>query len=72
MNDEQKKQIRLFRYQGIGYKKIAESMGLSRDAVRQHCIRHGLKGYAADFEGKQDKKFFEEISYILCLSCGMK
>lgn len=39
MNDEQRKQIKILRYQGIGYKKIAESMGFSRDVIRGYCKR---------------------------------
>ena len=34
MNDEQRTRIKILRYQGVGYKKIVVSMGLSRDVVR--------------------------------------
>lgn len=34
MTEEQKKQIRLLRSKGGGYKKIANTVGVSRDSVR--------------------------------------
>ncbi|MFP7442928.1 RNA polymerase subunit sigma-70 [Bacillus infantis] len=72
MNDEQRKQIKILRYQGLGYKKIAESMGLSRDVVRGYCKRHGLNGLATELVLNQDEddKFIKEITYMYCLSFG--
>lgn len=74
MNDEQRKLIKIMRYQGIGYKKIAASMGMSRDAIRGYCKRHGLDGRAMDLVLNQheDDKFLREITHVYCLSCGEK
>jgi len=33
MTDEQRYKIKILRYQGFGYKKIANEVGLSRDSV---------------------------------------
>ncbi|WP_346929599.1 hypothetical protein [Clostridium sp.] len=39
MNNEQKEKIKQMRKQGIGYKQIANEIGLSRDSVRGYCKR---------------------------------
>lgn len=44
MTDEQKQQIRKQRLEGMGYKAIASSIGISRDSVKSFCKRHGLQG----------------------------
>lgn len=64
MNDEQRKLIRIMSHQGIGYKKIAASLGMSRDAIRGYCKRHGLDGRATDLVLNQDEdaKF---LSFVL-------
>ena len=54
MNDEQRKPIKILRYQGIGYKKIVVLMGLSHDVVRGYCKRHGLDGLATDLVLNQE------------------
>ncbi|WP_110114244.1 hypothetical protein [Bacillus sp. CGMCC 1.16541] len=48
MNDEQRNQIRILRYQGVGYMKIGKTLGLSRDIIRNYCKRHGLDGRATE------------------------
>jgi DNA-binding CsgD family transcriptional regulator len=45
MTDEQKEKIKQMRQQGIGYKQIANEIGLSRDSVRGYCRKHGLDGF---------------------------
>ena len=47
MNTTQKEQIRLLRLQGIGYSKIAQSLGLSDNTVKSFCKRNNLGGVAA-------------------------
>ena len=46
MTDEQKRSIWRMREDGMGYKTIANELGISRDAVRQYCRSNGLQGYA--------------------------
>jgi len=45
MTEEQRQQIKVLRYKGFGYEKIAKSIGLSRDSVRCYCVRNGLKDW---------------------------
>lgn len=47
MTEQQTKQIRKMREQGIGYRSIALSVGLSRDIVRNFCKAKGLSGYGS-------------------------
>lgn len=47
MTDYQKNKITQFRRQGMGYKAIANILGLSRDIVRGFCKRCGLDGTTA-------------------------
>lgn len=42
MTEQQAKQIREMREQGIGYRSIALTVGLSRDIVRNFCKSRGL------------------------------
>lgn len=59
----QTRRIEELRSQGIGYRMIAQELGLSRDTVRNYCRSRGMTGiaeekmYRADFKGK-------------CLQCG--
>lgn len=46
MTEEQKKKIKELRLEGLGYKAIANILGLSRDAVRGFCKRYELTGNA--------------------------
>jgi hypothetical protein len=67
MTDYQKNKIMQFRRQGMGYKAIANILGLSRDIVRGFCKRCGLDGTAAviqkNIELKTDDGF-------LCAFCS--
>lgn len=47
MTEQQAKQIREMREQGIGYRSIALTVGLSRDIVRNFCKSRGLSGYGS-------------------------
>lgn len=72
MTNEQRQQIKMLRYQGVGYAKIAKAIGLSRDSVRNYCIREGLNGYASELLVEYSKVMQEEILFVVCLNCGMK
>lgn len=72
MTDEQREKVRILRYQGYGYKKIANQVGLSRDSVRGYCIRSGLDGYGIEVAKEYKKVMEEEFVYILCLNCGVE
>lgn len=62
MTDAQKIQIGNLREAGLGYKKIAEQMGLSENTVKTYCRRHGLGGKMAE-QGTVDMD--------VCLCCGV-
>lgn len=70
MNNEQRQQIKMLRFQGLGYKQIAKEIGLSRDSVRGYCIRNGLHGYGTKLAKEYKKIMEEEFIHILCLNCG--
>lgn len=72
MTNEQRQKIREMRYQGLGYEKIANATGLSRDSVRGYCLRNGLGGFAADLRAEYHKIMEEEFIFIFCLNCGKK
>ncbi|WP_075979942.1 RNA polymerase subunit sigma-24 [Bacillus massilinigeriensis] len=74
MNDEQRSQIRIMRYEGIGYKRIGDALGLSRDIIRGYCKRHGLDGRATELvvNKDEDEKFKQKITHVYCLTCGSK
>lgn len=42
MTNGQRQKIKMMRYQGAGYGKIAEATGLLRDSVRNYSVREGL------------------------------
>lgn len=67
MTEQQTKQIRKMREQGIGYRSIALSVGLSRDIVRNFCKAKGLSGY-----GSALTKNIQEQAMMgkACLYCG--
>lgn len=56
MTDEQKRQIAKLRIEGLGYKAIAERLGLSINSVKSYCKRHQLE--------------VGEIAGSLCENCG--
>ena len=59
MTTEQGKAIVEMRVKGFGYRAIASELGLSRDIVRNFCIKMNLNGYAKDFANMQS-----------CANCG--
>ncbi|WP_034438869.1 RNA polymerase subunit sigma-24 [Clostridium ihumii] len=70
MTGEQKEKVKQMRQQGIGYKQIANEIGLSRDSVRGYCRRHGLDGFGEELAMKRKMLLQEEFLYVLCLQCG--
>lgn len=46
MTEAEKEQIQELRLQGIGYKAIAATLGMTRDRVRAYCKRNCLDGNA--------------------------
>ena len=64
MTDDQKKSIKRFRNQGVGYKTIAKMLGLSDNTVKSYCQRNGIGGVKTDLA--PDEKT------LLCKCCGKK
>lgn len=62
MTDAQKKKIGNLREAGLGYKKIAEQMGISENTVKTYCRRHG-------FGGNRATKLIDRNKGT-CLCCG--
>ena len=42
LTDNQKKQIECLRMKGSGYKRVADTLGISLSTVKSYCRRHGL------------------------------
>jgi len=61
MTDEQRQKIKMLRYQGFGYKKIADEVGLSRDSVRGYCLRNGLGGCGPELVSEYQTVMKEEF-----------
>lgn len=67
MTEQQAKQIREMREQGIGYRSIGLMVGLSRDIVRNYCKSRGLAGYGSVLT----KNIKEQVMLgKACLYCG--
>ena len=48
MTNEEKSRIAEMRRDGIGYKKIAQALGLSEGTVKTFCHRNGMAGSSAE------------------------
>jgi len=70
MHDEQRQKIKSMRLQGIGYRRIADTIGLTRDSVRGYCRRNGLGGYGKELIKEHKNIIEEEFLFILCRNCG--
>ena len=67
MTDFEAAQVKEMRLNGMGYRAIAEALGLSRDIVRNHCKAKGMGGYvAATVKNLQER----EVQNGICLCCG--
>lgn len=63
MNDTEEKRLISLRKQGLGYKKIAQAIGVSVNTVKTYCRRHAIgKDTIAD----------ERLKDHRCLECGKK
>ena len=63
MNDLQRKAIGKLRNKGVGYKAIAQKLGLSVNTVKSHCRRNGLTG---------NRSVTDAIEVLFCKKCGKK
>ena len=69
MTDFEAAQVKEMRLKGMGYRAIAEALGLSRDIVRNHCKAKGMGGYvAATVKNLKER----EVQNGICLCCGKK
>lgn len=67
MTDMQAAQVKEMRLQGMGYRAIAEALGLSRDIVRNHCKAKGMCGHVeAAVKNLQERAEHGGI----CVCCG--
>lgn len=67
MTEYQESKIYELRFKGSGYKAIGNILGLSRDAVRAFCKKHGLDG-----DGVVTKLNYQikKENGVLCVCCG--
>ena len=66
MTEEQKQTIERLRNVGLGYRKIAIVLDLSRDKVRNYCKANGLDGYAKKrLQAKEGKQMEEDCADII-------
>lgn len=71
MTEEQKQMIERLRDVGLGYRKIAMVLDLSRDKVRNYCKANGLDGYAKKrLQAKEGKQMEEDCADSVCRYCG--
>lgn len=62
MTTDEKRMLTAYRQQGLGYKKIAQLMGLSVNTVKTYCKRNAL----GDVVANQDPRSIEKV----CKHCG--
>lgn len=67
MTDMQTVQIKELRMKGEGYRSIASSLGLSRDAVRNYCKANGMDGFAQATVQNLKERLAEGKA---CICCG--
>lgn len=66
MTNEEKSRIAKMRRDGIGYKKIAQTLGLNEGTVKTYCHRNGLTGAGA----VASEKTTNAIPQQPCKYCG--
>lgn len=64
MTDKEKKQIEVYREQGLSYAVISKKMNLSINTIKTYCKRHGLGGVRA-------YKVTDKIEVCICENCGI-
>ena len=62
MTEEQKRQIEAMRQESVGYKKIAQTLGISLNTVKSYCRHHHLQGKDFVFTVKSRLKSFRTKS----------
>lgn len=67
MTEYEKMKIPKLRASGMGYKAIANVLGLSRDAVRGFCKKYGLNENAEVMQRNLELKV---KNGVLCLNCS--
>lgn len=65
MTNEQQEKIRRLRLNGVGYTKVANELGLSKETVKSFCRRNGLSGRAEAMLVEQKAE-----EGVLCRNCG--
>ncbi len=63
MTDKEKKQVEVYRGQGLGYTEISKKMDLSIGTIKAYCRRHGFGGKVAYGETKVEL-------VLTCECCG--
>lgn len=69
MDDLQKEGIRIYRYLGIGYKRIARDLWLPVGTIRKWCRKNGMGGVAVN---AADNAAAWADKNGRCLYCGRK
>ena len=67
MTDFEAAQVKEMRLKGMGYRAIAEALGLSRDIVRNHCKAKGMGGHV-EAAAKNLQERAEDNG--MCVCCG--
>lgn len=71
MTEEQKQTIERLRNVGLGYRKIAIVLELSRDKVSNYCKANGLDGYSKKrLQTKEGKQMEEDCADSVCRQCS--
>ena len=66
MTNEEKSRIAKMREDGVGYKRIAQALGLSEGTVKTYCHRNGLTGAGTDSTEKTSNAIHQQP----CKYCG--
>lgn len=66
MTEEQALQIRELRSAGSGYKTTAALTGLSRDQVRNYCLKWGIGGYRQVYQANLKDRIDEGRACVYC------
>ena len=67
MTDVQKRNIEQLRLQGVGYKRIAGSLGISANTVKSYCQRNKLEAALVVEEVVTESA---AIRHTACAGCG--
>ena len=66
MNADDKNRIVVLRKSGVGYKKIAQELGINENSVKSFCRRNGLAGSIE----KPQETVFPGVIQKACKNCG--